>query len=182
LQVCQGGQSIWSCRGNQRRTLSRELPSLSSRGPAADIFQFYGTMEAPRRFKKTAVAPVRLGHLAVVSSEGGSSSNSTEFLGFQYRTISGDRDLPHLQPRPPCDQRSQRPGLGFITSPSSSRTPAYRSGGGRSSCRRGQATLGPRARRATHRRYHYDPDKVIVELYTEMDQLFRSSATRRALA
>ena len=55
-------------------------------GPGHNIFQFYGTMEAPAAgFKKTAVAPVRLGHLAVVSSEGEKLVKFyEEFLGFQY--------------------------------------------------------------------------------------------------
>src|SRR6476660_650541 len=40
-------------------------------GPGHNVFQFCAAMEAPAPgFKKTAVAPVRLGHLAVVSPEG----------------------------------------------------------------------------------------------------------------
>src|SRR5260370_6148205 len=55
-------------------------------GPGHNIFQFYGTMEAPAPgFKKTAVAPVRLGHLAVVSSEGEKLVKFyEEFLAFRY--------------------------------------------------------------------------------------------------
>ena len=55
-------------------------------GPGGNIFQFYSAMEAPAPgFKKTAVAPLRLGHAAVISSEGEKLVKFyEEFLGFWY--------------------------------------------------------------------------------------------------
>src|SRR5260370_11587666 len=55
-------------------------------GPGGNIFEFYGAMEAPAPgFKKSAVAPLRLGHVAVISSEGEKLVKFyKEFLGLWY--------------------------------------------------------------------------------------------------
>ena len=96
-------------------------------GPGRSIFQFYSTMEAPAPgFKKTAVAPIRLGHLAVVSPEGEKLVKFyEEFLGFQYTddiqgiatflTCNRDHHVINVVGAPKL--------FGFITSPSNSRTP-----------------------------------------------------------
>jgi len=55
-------------------------------GPGHNVFQFYSAMEAPAPgFRMTAVAPVRLGHVAVISSEGERLVKFyEEFLRFWY--------------------------------------------------------------------------------------------------
>src|SRR5258708_14092946 len=55
-------------------------------GPGGNIFEFYGAMEAPAPgFKNTAVAPLQLGHFAVISSEGEKLVKSNKkFLGLWY--------------------------------------------------------------------------------------------------
>ena len=55
-------------------------------GPGSNIFQFYSAMEAPAPgFKRTAVAPLRLGHVAVVSPDGEKLVKFyEEFIGFRY--------------------------------------------------------------------------------------------------
>jgi len=99
---------------------------LEVEGPGHNIFQFYGTMEAPAPgFKKTGVAPVRLGHLAVVSSEGEKLVKFyEEFLGFRYTDdIQGIATFLTCNRDHHVSTWSAPRSLGFITSPSSSRTP-----------------------------------------------------------
>jgi len=135
-------------------------------------------MEAPAPgFKKTAVAPVRLGHLAGRFTGKARSFVKfyEEFLGFRYTD-----DIQGIATFLTCNRDHHV--INVVTAPESRlhhiafELKGHRiscSGGRQSSCRRGSSNSGVlRATRlATNiAGYHYDPDKVIVELYTEMDQ------------
>jgi hypothetical protein len=95
-------------------------------GPGGNVFQFYSSIEAPAPgFKKRAVAPLRLGHVAVISPEGGKLVKFyEEFLGFWYTDdiqgiaafLTCNRDTTRSMP-------SALRSLEFTISPSSSRTP-----------------------------------------------------------
>jgi catechol-2,3-dioxygenase len=102
------------------------LELVEVEGPGGNVFQFYGAIATPAPgFKRTGVAPLRLGHLAVISPEGEKLLKFyQEFLGFWYTddiqgiatflTCNRDHHVVNVvSPRSP----------GFITSPSSSRTP-----------------------------------------------------------
>jgi catechol 2,3-dioxygenase-like lactoylglutathione lyase family enzyme len=145
-------------------------------GPGHNIFQFYGTMEAPAPgFRKAGVAPVRLGHAAVVSSEGERLVKFyKEFLGFWYTddiqgiatflTCNRDHHVINVVNAP----ESRLHHIAFELKDTACHAVAadsLRAAGVRQ-------LWGPSRHTAGHNiaGYHYDPDRLIVELYTEMDQ------------
>lgn len=145
-------------------------------GPGGNILQFYRAMEAPAPgFKKTAVAPVRLGHVAVISPEGEKLVKFyQEFLGFWYTddiqgiatflTCGRDHHVVNIVNAP--DSRLHHIALEL-------KDTAYHAVAADSLRSAGVSQLwGPSRHTAGHNiaGYHYDPDKLIVELYTEMDQ------------
>jgi catechol-2,3-dioxygenase len=145
-------------------------------GPGRNIFQFYSAVEAPAPgFRKTAVAPVRLGHIAVVSSEGERLVKFyNEFLGFWYTD-----DIQGIATFLTCNRDHHV--INVVNAPESRlhhiafelKDTAYHAVAADSLRAAGVKQLwGPSRHTAGHNiaGYHYDPDKVIVELYTEMDQ------------
>ena len=83
-------------------------------GPGGNVFQFYSAIEAPTPgFKETGVPLLRLGHVAVISTDAEKLMKFyQDFLGFWYTDdIAGNCQLLHLQPRPPCREHRERPGI-----------------------------------------------------------------------
>ena len=142
-------------------------------GPGHNVFQFYSAMEAPAPgFRMTAVAPVRLGHVAVISSEGERLVKFyEEFLRFWYTD-----DIQGIATFLTCNRDHH-----VINAPESRlhhiafelKDTACHAVAADSLRAAGVKQLwGPSRHTAGHNiaGYHYDPDRVIVELYTEMDQ------------
>ena len=145
-------------------------------GPGGNVFQFYSAMEAPApRFKKTGVAPIRLGHVAVISPEGEKLVKFyQDFLGFWYTddiqgiatflTCNRDHHVVNVVSAP----ETRVHHIAFELKDTSFHAAA--ADGLRAA---GISQLwGPSRHTAGHNiaGYHYDPNRVIVELYTEMDQ------------
>ena len=144
-------------------------------GPGHNIFQFYGAMEAPAAGFRTAGAPLRLGHVAVVSPEGKKLVEFyKEFLGFWYTddiqgiatflTCNRDHHVMNVVDAP----ESRLHHIAFELKDTAHHIVAadnLRAAGVKQ-------LWGPSRHTAGHNiaGYHYDPDKLIVELYTEMDQ------------
>jgi catechol-2,3-dioxygenase len=145
-------------------------------GPGGNIFQFYSAIEAPAPgFKKRAVAPLQLGHVAVISPEGEQLVKFyEEFLGFWYTddiqgiatflTCNRDHHVVNVVSAPEARVHH----IAFELKDTSHHAVAadnLRAAGI-------NQLWGPSRHTAGHNiaGYHYDPDKVIVELYTEMDQ------------
>jgi catechol-2,3-dioxygenase len=145
-------------------------------GPGQNIFQFYSAMEAPAPgFRMTAVAPVRLGHVAVISSEGERLVKFyEEFLRFWYTD-----DIQGIATFLTCNREHHV--INVVNAPESRlhhiafqlKDTACHAVAADSLRAAGVKQLwGPSRHTAGHNiaGYHYDPDRVIVELYTEMDQ------------
>jgi catechol 2,3-dioxygenase-like lactoylglutathione lyase family enzyme len=145
-------------------------------GPGGNVFQFYGAIAAPAPgFKRTGVAPLRLGHVAVISSEGTKLLKFyQEFLGFWYTddiqgiatflTCNRDHHVVNVVSAP----ESRLHHIAFElrdTSQHAMAADSLRAAGI-------NQLWGPSRHTAGHNiaGYHYDPDNVLVELYTEMDQ------------
>jgi catechol-2,3-dioxygenase len=144
--------------------------------PGGNIFQFYRAIEAPAPgFKKTGVAPLRLGHVAVISSEGDKLLKFyKDFLGFWYTddiqgiatflTCNRDHHVVNVVTAP----ESRVHHIAFELKGNSDHAVAA------DTLRAAGVKLlwGPSRHTAGHNLagYHHDPDKVMVELYTDMDQ------------
>jgi catechol 2,3-dioxygenase-like lactoylglutathione lyase family enzyme len=142
---------------------------------ADGVFQFYSDIEAPAPgFKNSGVAPVRLGHVAVISPEAKKLQRFyEEFLGFWYTdefqdiatflTCNREHHVVNLVDIP----QSRVHHIAFQLKDNSAHATAC------DNLRRaGVNTLwGPARHTAGHNLagYHYDPDRVLIELYTEMD-------------
>jgi len=144
--------------------------------PGGNIFQFYSAMEAPAPgFKNRAVAPLRLGHVAVISSEAEKLVKFyEEFLGFWYTD-----DIQRIATFLTCNRDHHV--VNVVSAPGSRvhhiafelKDTAYHVTAADSLRAAGINQLwGPSRHTAGHNiaGYHYDPDKVIVEFYTEMDK------------
>ena len=145
-------------------------------GPGQNIFQFYSAMEAPAPgFRMSAVALVRLGHVAVISSEGERLVKFyEEFLRFWYTD-----DIQGIATFLTCNRDHHV--INVVNAPESRlhhiafelKDTACHAVAADSLRAAGVKQLwGPSRHTAGHNiaGYHYDPDRVIVELYTEMDQ------------
>jgi catechol 2,3-dioxygenase-like lactoylglutathione lyase family enzyme len=144
--------------------------------PGGNIFQFYRAIEAPAPgFKKTGVAPLRLGHVAVISSEGDKLLKFyKDFLGFWYTD-----DIQGIATFLTCNRDHHV--VNVVTAPESRVHHIAFELKGNSDHAVAADTLraagikqlwGPSRHTAGHNLagYHHDPDKVMVELYTDMDQ------------
>lgn len=137
--------------------------------------QLYTDIEAPAPgFKRTGVSPLRLGHVAVISADGLKlKSFFTDVLGFWFTdTIAGisnfvtcnrEHHVVNIVALP--DNRVHH--IAFELKENASHAMA---------CDvladRGLAVKwGPSRHTAGHNiaGYHYDPDQVLIELYTDMD-------------
>lgn len=141
------------------------------------IFQLYSEIAAPAPgFKKTGVAPLRLGHVAVISSHGQKLIQFyQEMLGFwKTDTIGGDiatfltcnRDHHVVNVLSVPENRVHH--IAFELKGNASHAMAadtLREAGV-------STKWGPARHTAGHNLagYHFDPDNTLIELYTDMDQ------------
>ncbi len=141
-----------------------------------NIMQFYTEIAAPAPgFKKSGVAPLRLGHGAIVSSEGDKLMKFyADFLGFRATDTIGDglanfftcnRD--HHVINVLCAPEDRIHHIAFQLKGNASHAMA---------CDQLRADgvpvlWGPARHTAGHNLagYHHAPDNVMVELYTDMD-------------
>jgi catechol 2,3-dioxygenase-like lactoylglutathione lyase family enzyme len=144
-------------------------------GPGGNMFQFYSKMTAPAPgFKRTGIVPLRLGHVAVISQEADELMEFYDnFLGF-WRTDE-ILSLSHFYT---CNRDHHV--VNIINAPLSKvhhiafqlKDNAHHSVASDALRERGVKTLwGPSRHTAGHNiaSYHYTPDQVMIELYTEMD-------------
>jgi catechol 2,3-dioxygenase-like lactoylglutathione lyase family enzyme len=143
--------------------------------PGGNVFQFYSAIEAPASgFKQTGVSPLRLGHVAVITPEGDKLvAFYRDFLGFcftddiagiaTFLTCNRDHHVVNIVKAP----ESRVHHIAFELRGNSHHAVAadtLRAAGIKQ-------LWGPSRHTAGHNLagYHHDPDKVMVELYTEMD-------------
>jgi catechol 2,3-dioxygenase-like lactoylglutathione lyase family enzyme len=144
--------------------------------PVGVVLQFYSAIAAPAPgFKQAAAAPLRLGHVAIVSPEGDKLvAFFQDFLGFaltddiagiaNFLTCNRDHHVVNIVKAP----ESRVHHVAYELKDTSQHV------GAADALRAAGATLlwGPSRHTAGHNvaAYHYDPNHVMVELYTEMDQ------------
>ena len=143
--------------------------------PGSNLFQFYAeTSAAGPGFPNQGIAPLRLGHVAVVTPEAAKLRRFYEdFLGFHYTddiggvatfmTCNRDHHVVNVVGLP--DSRLHH--IAFELADNGDHMKAADVLGSS-----GQPTLwGPSRHHAGHNlaSYHYDPDRVMIELYTQMD-------------
>jgi len=144
--------------------------------PGGVVIQFYSAIAAPSPgFKQTGASPLRLGHVAIISPEGDKlTSFFQDFLGFfltddiagiaTFLTCNRDHHVVNVVKAP--DSRVHH--IAYELKDSSQH------GSAADALHAAGVTLlwGPSRHTAGHNvaAYHYDPNKVMVELYTEMDQ------------
>lgn len=144
-------------------------------GPGGNIFQFYETMEAPAPgYKGSGVAPVRLGHVAVISPEAKKLiAFYRDFLGFwetdwigdiaNFLTCNYEHHVVNVLDAP----ASRVHHIAFQLHESAHHTRAA------DALRFAGVTTewGPSRHTAGHNlaAYHYDPENTLIELYTDMD-------------
>ena len=143
--------------------------------PGGNVFQFYSAAEAPAPgFSKDGVAPLRLGHVAVISPEGDKLRKFyQEFLGFwptddiagiaHFLTCNREHHVVNIMTIPELRVHH----IAFQLKDNSHHAAAsdtLRAAGVK-------LAWGPSRHTAGHNLagYHHDPDKLLIELYTEMD-------------
>lgn len=143
--------------------------------PGDIVIQFYNAIAAPAPgFKRTGASPLRLGHVAVISPEGDKLiAFFQDFLGFfftddiagiaNFLTCNRDHHVVNIVKAPASRVHHIAYEL-KDTSQHASAADALRAAGI-------NLLWGPSRHTAGHNvaAYHHDPDKVMVELYTEMD-------------
>jgi catechol-2,3-dioxygenase len=144
-------------------------------GPGGNVFQFYSEVAAPAPgFSKSGVAPLRLGHVAVISHEAEKLMKFYEnFLGFwltddivkvaNFYTCNRDHHVVNIIAAP----LSKVHHIAFELKGNAHHAVAA------DVLRQSGVSMlwGPSRHVAGHNiaAYHYDPDKVMIELYTDMD-------------
>lgn len=151
----------------------RELVEVD--GPGGNLFQFYSEMDAPAAgFRQGGLSILRLGHVAVISPEADKLIKFYEdFLGFaftddiagiaKFYTCNRDHHVVNIVKAP----ESRVHHIAFELRESSQHViaaDALRAKGI-------NQLWGPSRHTAGHNvaGYHHDPDKVMIEFYTEMD-------------
>ena len=144
--------------------------------PGGLAIQFYSAIEAPMPgFKQTGASPLRLGHVAIISPEGDKLITFfQDFLGFwftddiagiaNFLTCNREHHVVNIVKAP----ESRVHHIAFELRDNSCHTiaaDALREAGVR-------LLWGPSRHTAGHNlaSYHHDPDKVMIEYYTELDQ------------
>jgi catechol-2,3-dioxygenase len=165
--------------GLKARTKSDSQPGIATlvevEGPSGNIFQFYEDIDAPAPgFKPGTVAPLSLGHVAVISPEADKLvAFYRDFLGFwetdwigdlaNFLTCSHEHHVVNIVNAP----LSKVHHIAFQLQDNSHQfRAADRLIAG------GVATKwGPSRHTAGHNiaAYHYDPDETLIELYSDMD-------------
>lgn len=153
------------------------VPSLVEFEPVPGVvLQLFPDIEAPAPgFKRTGVSPLRLGHVAVISTEGEKLMKTfTDVLGFWFTdTIGGlanfftcnrDHHVVNIVAAP--DDRIHH--IAFQLKGNASHAMAC------DTLRENGVPVrwGPARHTAGHNLagYHFDPENVLIELYTDMDQ------------
>jgi catechol 2,3-dioxygenase-like lactoylglutathione lyase family enzyme len=144
-------------------------------GPGGNVFQFYSQMTAPAPgFAKSGVLPLRLGHVAVISQDAEKLTKFYEdFLGFWLTD-----DIAKIANFYTCNREHHV--VNIVNAPLSKvhhiafqlKGNAHHAVAGDTLRERGVSTLwGPSRHTAGHNiaAYHHDPDKLMIELYTDMD-------------
>ena len=148
---------------------------VEATAPGGVVLQFFNEIAAAKPgFKQTGAAPLRLGHIAVICPEGEKLvAFFKDFLGFAFTddiggvanflTCNRDHHVVNLVNAP----ESRVHHFAFElkdTSQHGAAADALRAAGV-------NVLWGPARHTAGHNvaAYHHDPDKVMVELYTEMD-------------
>ncbi|MEZ5931023.1 MAG: VOC family protein [Alphaproteobacteria bacterium] len=144
-------------------------------GPGGNVFQFYGAIDTPAPgYRGTGIAPLRLGHVAIISPEADKLvAFYRDFLGFwetdwigdlaNFLTCNHDHHVVNIVKAPP----SKVHHIAFELHESADH--------GRSADKLRAAGIptrwGPSRHTAGHNlaAYHYDPDMTLIELYTDMD-------------
>lgn len=143
--------------------------------PGNVALQFYTDIAAPAPgFKRTGIAPLRLGHVAIISSEGERLMKFfDDFLGFWFTdTIAGIANFYT------CNREHHV--INILNAPEDRvHHVAFQLKGNAAHAmaadalrERGVRTeWGPGRHTAGHNLagYHFDPDRVLIELYTDMD-------------
>jgi len=143
--------------------------------PGGLVIQFYSVMEASvPGFKQTGASPVRLGHVAIISPEGDKLiAFFRDFLGFwftddiagiaNFLTCNREHHVVNIVKAP----ESRVHHIAFELRDNSCHAIAA------DALHKAGVTLlwGPSRHTAGHNvaSYHHDPDKVMIEFYTEMD-------------
>ena len=143
--------------------------------PGGLVIEFYGTIAAPvPGFKQTGASPVRLGHVAIINPDGDKLiAFFRDFLGFwftddiagiaNFLTCNREHHVVNIVKAPV----SRVHHIAFELRDSSCQVIAA------DALRVAGVNLlwGPSRHTAGHNvaSYHHDPDKVMVEFYTEMD-------------
>jgi catechol-2,3-dioxygenase len=142
--------------------------------PGGNVFQFYADIGVGPGFRRIGIAPMRLGHVAVITPEAGKlRAFYEEFLGFHYAddiggiatfmTCNRDHHVVNLVGLPEARVHH----IAFELSDNADHSKACDT-----LAAANLPTLwGPSRHYAGHNLagYHYDPDRVMVELYTQMD-------------
>jgi catechol-2,3-dioxygenase len=144
--------------------------------PGGLAIQFYSAIEAPvPGFKQTGASPLRLGHVAVISPEGDKLITFfQDFLGFWFTD-----DIAGIANFLTCNREHHV--VNIVKAPVSRvhhiafelRDNACHAIAADALREAGVPLLwGPSRHTAGHNlaSYHHDPDKVMIEFYTEMDQ------------
>lgn len=144
--------------------------------PGGLAIQFYHVIEAPKPgFKQSGASPLRLGHVAIISPEGGKLITFfQDFLGFwltddiagiaNFLTCNREHHVVNVVKAPEARVHH----IAFELRDNASHAIA-------ADAMRAQGVnllWGPSRHTAGHNlaSYHHDPDKVMIEFYTEMDQ------------
>jgi len=143
--------------------------------PGGLVIEFYGAIAAPvPGFKQTGASPVRLGHVAIINPDGDKLiAFFRDFLGFvltddiagiaNFLTCNREHHVVNVVKAP----ASRVHHIAFELRDSSCHVIAA------DALRVAGVNLlwGPSRHTAGHNvaSYHHDPDKVMVEFYTEMD-------------
>ncbi|RUZ74231.1 glyoxalase/bleomycin resistance/extradiol dioxygenase family protein [Mesorhizobium sp. M7A.F.Ca.US.006.01.1.1] len=142
--------------------------------PGGNLFHFYKEMCVGPGYRRSGVAPARLGHIAVITPEAKKLlAFYQRFLGFHYTddiggiatfmTCNSDHHVVNIVDLP----ESRVHHIAFELSDNSDHARACDT-----LTSVGMPTLwGPARHYAGHNlaAYHYDPDRVMIELYTQMD-------------
>ena len=144
--------------------------------PGGVVIQFYNAIGAPAPgFKQTGASPLRLGHVAIISPDSDKLiAFFQDFLGFvrtddmagiaNFLTCNRDHHVVNIVKAPELRVHH----IAYELKESS------QLGAAADALRAAGANLlwGPSRHTAGHNvaAYHYDPNRVMVELYTEMDQ------------
>lgn len=142
--------------------------------PGGHAFDFFAETEEGPGFKPSGIAPLRLGHVAVVSPEAKKlRAFYEEFLGFHYTD-----DIGGVATFLTCNRDHHVVNVVDLPQSRLHHIAYELAGNGEhaSSCDRLAVEdipvlWGPSRHYAGHNlaSYHYDPDQVMIELYTQMD-------------